>query len=472
MNVLPKHQRYKTPYRRFDLYWGLGVEHETYLLTSQTRTITTFDGKMKPERYSVNYYAVYQPDTLKEALADVIQKSGGSLTVPVLMNGHSWTHCDISGEHKTTYEKVPQLNPRFRGETFFEWACQNSPWIRENYDQTFVWDGDTIEFITQNFYNATVESVYQELLRIEKEFLRAVQSLPAEGLLADYGPLRIAAPRNEPWAVHLTNPRNISMFNNGTLHLNVTLPTRLGWNRRPLFWREFVEKHRILARCIQWMEPLWVAIYGSGDPFALHAPHFAEKFAAGSQRLAVSRYIGLGTFDTDKMPTGKILQVNRTEAGPFPWYDRLYDRTAYKTLDVIGLDLNFNKHWAHGLEIRLFDQMPFSRLRQILDQVVLLMDVALAIHSESRPMPDPRKDLHWQKMATESLYEGSTWKVEPEQIHALARAFGIVCDKKEPLYVEEVLQWLQDSLAFRRGWCWNHIAQKSAGLSTNCLVPW
>jgi hypothetical protein len=199
------------------------------------------------------------------------------------------------------------------------------------------------------------------------------------------------------------------------------------------------------------------------------APHYAEKFAAGSQRLAVSRYIGMGTYDTDTMPTGKILQVNRSELGPLQWYDRLYEKTAYLPLEVLGLDLNFNKHWAHGLEIRLFDQMPMSRLRQIMDHVVLLMDVALA---SKGPVADPRKDRQWQKMATESLYEGGMWRVAPEQIHALARAFGLVSDKKEPLPVEEVLQWLMASLAFQKGWCWNHIAKEKPTLPTNCLVPW
>ena len=57
---------------------------------------------------------------LKKALADVIMKNG-SLTVPVLMNCHSLTKCDLNGEHETTYERVPKPTPKFLGKTLFEW---------------------------------------------------------------------------------------------------------------------------------------------------------------------------------------------------------------------------------------------------------------------------------------------------------------------------------------------------------------
>lgn len=32
---------------------------------------------------------------------------------------------------------------------------------------------------------------------------------------------------NNPFAIYMTNINNISMFNNGTLHYNITLPTKL-----------------------------------------------------------------------------------------------------------------------------------------------------------------------------------------------------------------------------------------------------
>jgi hypothetical protein len=440
---LPKHRRYKQSYRRFDYYWGLGVEHETYFKTSQKKEIQSFDGILKPERYSVNYYAAYNPEALQAALAEVIKQNGGSLQIPVLANSHSFTHVDLYGAHKTTYERVPKPNPQYSGQSFFDWICEKSKWIKENFNQTFVWDGDTIELITQNFYKATVREVMTEIRHTASQIEYELKRLPKQGILVGYGPLQIATPVNEPWAFHLTNPRNVAMFNNGTLHINLTLPTRLGWNKQPLYWKSFVEKHRRLARLIQWLEPMFIAVYGSGDPLAA----VSERFARGSQRVAVSRYIGLGTFDTETMQTGKILQIPR---GDLPWYDWLYKRTDYVQLDKIGLDLNFNKHGAHGLELRFFDQMSYENLEEVMKLLVLVMDSSLKIQHVENPV----KNSVWKSAAGQALLEGAAWQMSVIQLEAVFQSFKIQdVIHKEPLYVTDALKLLHQHLESRRGEC-------------------
>jgi len=410
--------------------------------------VRTFEGALRPERYSVNYYAAYQPEALKAALADVLATAtadSSGLTVPVLMNSHSWTHCDVMGEHRTTYERQPKPNPKYAGKTLADWAAEHSDWLRDELGRAYMWDGDTVEFMTQDFYCATVERVLSELAEAEERFVLELGRLPRRGVLAAYGPFRLAAPENVPWATYLTAPRSVAMFNNGTIHVNVTLPTRLGWNRQPLWPRQFLEQHRALARLIQWLEPLWIAVYGSGDPFAVAgvAPRVADRFAAGSQRLAVSRYIGVGTFDTEAMPTGKILQIPRGDAGPLPWYDWLATRaTGYAPLDVIGLDLNYSKHWAHGLELRFFDQMPAAALREVLEGVVVLCDVARARLMRGRcAVPDPRRSRVWQEAAGLALWEGAGWSVAPEFLNTLLEGAGARASAglKEPLGAREAL---------------------------------
>lgn len=454
---LPKHARYGAVYRRFGYYWGLGVEHETYIATSQTRTIRSFDAAaLKPERYSVNYYAAYKSAPLQEALQRVLADASGSLIVPVLMNSHSFLNCDVYGEHRTTYERLPKPNSRFAGQTLGNWSQSYSAWLRDEYDRSYVWDGDTVEFITQGFYRATVAGVMAELRATEERFVAELARLPRTGVLAAYAPLRLSAPANPGWATYLTNPRAVSMFNNGTFHVNVTLPTRLGWNRRPWSFSDFTEKHRRLARLVQWLEPLWIAVYGSGDPFASDVDvSGGTAFAAGSQRLAVSRYIGVGTFDTVAMPRGKILQVQRSAAGPLPWYDWLHARTAYAPLDVIGLDINFNKHWSHGLELRFFDQMPLADLETVIRQVIVLMDVALVGHD----VPDPRRDVQWQRAAGSALLEGPAFLLQPEQMGAICTSLGIAAEAKEPMSPADALSWLfEHGLVGMRGQCWRTMA--------------
>lgn len=449
---LPKHQRYASAYNRYGFFWGLGIEHETYLATSQTRTITSFEGQMKPERYCVSYYDAYKAEPLQTMLQHVIDLSA-SLTVPILLNSHSFTKCDVSGEHATVYSKTTQPNPAFSGTSLFEYLCQYSPWLEKELEASYMWDGDTIEFMTQQFYRATVGDVIAELQETERRFEQEIARSPAAGVLQSHGPLRIVAPLNPPWATYFTNPSNVSMFNNGTIHINVTLPTQLGFNKRPLWSTHFVEQHRRLARLIQWLEPLWIARYGSPDPFS----DYSDRYAAGSQRLAVSRYIGMGTFDTELMPRGKILQIARSELS-LSWYDRLYAATDYTQRSDIGMDINFNKHWSHGLELRFFDQMPLPDLQTVMEQLVILMDITYA----SRGLiPNPRNSVTWQEAAYEALHHGSRWLVTPSQLAAFAGALGILEDCKEPLSPGEALQWIFDHLERRKAFCWDRMVNEN-----------
>lgn len=455
---LPKHSRYQNAYHRFDFYWGLGIEHETYIMSGVSHDISGFTKEiMKPERYSVSYYNNYRQEALMTALRATLQANNGLLRVPVLMNNHSLVDCDLSGEHRTTYEREPKPNPRYAGYSVYDYLCHHSPWLREQKERAFTWDGDTVEFMTQNFYRATVNSVMAELNYIEWRFIAELNRVPATGILETHAPFSLASPRNEPFATYMTNPRAVSMFNNGTFHVNATLPTRLGFDRRPLHWTDFVEKHRRLARLVQWLEPLWIAVYGSGDPLATVADGFAE----GSQRLAVSRYIGVGTFDTNAMPTGKILQVVRP--ADLPWYD--VSGSAYAPLDVIGLDINFNKHWAHGLELRIFDQMPMAALREVLESVVLLMDIALAVDT----VVDPRVQAVWQSAARSAIFDGERWIVEPEQWATFCRVFGILVEPPPSYEPATVLKALVTAVkAQRAGLCWSLMVEGRQPSETLC----
>jgi hypothetical protein len=445
---LPKHTKYKSFYKRGDFFWGLGVEHETYIQTSQEKVFTSFSNCMEPERYSVSYYNSYKKDTLSSVLQSVIDAAGGKLKVPVLMNGHSFTHADKYNSHLTTYEKDPKPNPKAEQKSLFAWASSYSKWFSRAYEHVFMWDGDTIEFMTQKFYKARVKDVLKELKDGHSHFIKELNALPKQGLLLAYSPFSLAFPTNHPFASYLTNSKHISMFNNGTIHINITLPTKLSYFKRqkPKYWDVFEENHRRLARLIQWMEPLWISVYGSPDPLAFVRSEFASP---ASQRVAVSRYIGLGTYDTETMPRGKILQIPK---GNLPWYTNLHEKTQYVQLNEIGLDLNFYKHGAHGLELRFFDQMPYLSLEEILHQLVALADLV-----PNGPVEDPRNNKVWKKSAEQSLLEGPSWNLSQDQILTFCSAFQIkTTPPTSPLTPDILLHWIYSQLP-KDGFCWKHM---------------
>ena len=86
-------------------------------------------------------------------------------------------------------------------------------------------------------------------------------------------------------------------------------------------------------RIIQVMEPFFIAKYGSGDILSL-SEKYRKRYPRGSQRVAASRYIGGGTFDTNNIQTGKLLQSDRKsyERG---WYNELYNQINYKKNDRV-----------------------------------------------------------------------------------------------------------------------------------------
>lgn len=71
-------------------------------------------------------------------------------------------------------------NPKYCGETLFE-SLRNSlnkdvqTFFDENYGRSFCFDGDTIEFVTQNFYCTTVDECIEEFVTFKEKFLQMLE---------------------------------------------------------------------------------------------------------------------------------------------------------------------------------------------------------------------------------------------------------------------------------------------------------
>jgi hypothetical protein len=473
---LVKHMRYKSMYKQNELYWGLGIEEETYL--QFTKPIYVASPILKTchaaERYSVKYYSTFYP-TYKDDFAAYFTQDFYPL--PYFVNSHVFTRMDTSGNHMTTYEKAPKPNPKFNGKTFFDLleahvptgstgsldclSCLRSPSTKrfiDIFNETCIFDGDTIEFMTQNFYKSNVRSVIKELTTAKAEFLDSINSyLIATNTHRDKG-LLMYPPVNPGFAIFYSNPKNVTMFNNGTYHINITLPTLLGKrdaNGTPVIvdLKKFRETHRKFIRLIQWMEPFMIAVFGTKDPLSEVNP----KYSKGSQRCAVSRYIGIGTYDTQAMPTGKIVTVPvediRGSQTDFWWYKVYHANSAYVPLNELGMDICYRKHYNHGVEIRFLDWFPEERLKGLIEFYLCLADASL--HGA---MPaEPVMSKAWNDFVVSVLNEGLAAIVPADMIIALSKLFGEWCltDFPPPQTVKEVYEALAKNLGkmFKDGIC-------------------
>jgi hypothetical protein len=449
MRNLDKHAHYRDSYQPNDTYWGIGIEHETYLETNKLKQVTPKDLKehKEPERYSVRYYDVYTTELWEKTIDDMSPQ--GTLLLPILVNSHTFQHADLAGEHPHTADRIPRPNPKYQGTPLLEWMKEQNPDVfRDEYDKSYTLDGDSIEFKTQHFYKATVKQVLQELAATEKEFMRALNSLPREGILKLYAPLHIPQ-QNYPFASYITNLKHNAMFHNGTIHINLTLPTKLDAYGQIENKSLFVERHRKLARAIQWLSPLLVAVYGTPDPLS-ESRQYGAHYAAGSQRVAVSRFTGLGTYDTDQMEEGIILTKKREHLSHINWYESFHRAANYVFFDHLGMDLNFHKYDGHGLELRFLEAMPPAHLEEILTFLPYLAEFAW-----NTSPPNPKKSPIWHILAEQSVHLGKGYRMDVSVQYELFGVFGVEYLSKEPLLVEEVWRILKGSVMrrYREGPC-------------------
>ena len=429
-----KHKKYFSSYKPNELFWGIGIENETYLEIPNEEKV---DGSFllnnhKRERYSVDYYTGYVDSYFLRSLKTIINEND-KYHLPILINSHSLTKCDLSGNHMTLYKKNTPPNPLFNGKTVFDYMKETDSYFRDEFENTYCFDGDTVEFMTLDYYKTTTNKVIDELLHEKKRFLRHLNKIPTLNTV-------IYPKKNYGFARFKTNPNNLAIFNNGTYHLNFTLPTMLNDKAEIKDRKKFIQEHKKGIVMIQIFEPFFIALYGSPDPLA-QSSTYKYRFPKGSQRVAASRYIGGGTYDTYRMTTGKLLQEDTktvmNDKPKFFWYKKLYEQIHYKMNDKIGFDINFNKFLNHGIEIRFLEWFDESLLPGILEAFVYILDHSLSL----LPIQTPIKSPLWNNMMYRAVLEGSNFTLTIKEMIYLEQALNIKI-KLKSLKVDVVFHYI------------------------------
>lgn len=445
-----KHKKYESYYKPNEIFFGFGIESEYYLEFDNEIEFDRlkFIKNHNKERYSIDYYSNYKTDI--SPFFERVQYTG---KLPLLFNAHSMTLTDKYNQSRTKYTTHNERNELFNGETLWDFCKKKNEYFSSNFDKTFTFDGDTIEIMTLNFYNKSIKDILEEHATTRKNIIDNLNKVFIKNnIFQEYGRIDFMK-KNHPFAVHLTNINNVAMFNNGTIHINITLPTKLDNNSKIQNKLDFIEKHKNFIRLVQYLEPILLCIYGTRDPLS----EYDCAFSSSSQRCAISRYIGIGTYDTNYMKTGKILQesvnniiVAKEEWG---WYNQYYRTCGYNQLDKLGMDINFNKHYNHGVEIRFFDFIPHEKYEELCKFIQWL-----TLISSKQFLDNPIYSRDWNDMVICSLIEGPRWELNKTHKRIYENIFGrinstnvcdIYCelyrkiDSKEPEIIVEGIQKLK-----------------------------
>jgi len=212
--------------------------------------------------------------------------------VSQMMNSHSLEKLDIHFQHKTNQsESLPIDNPDYAGKSILELFLEKQPYQiqsmltqKNNPMGSIIFDGDTIEFVTKYYENRTIQESFNELKASKKIFLDKLnESKILPGLLT-YPQYNIGI------NMFMSNQKKLVLFNNGTFHFHITLPT-LAEDSRIVDYAAFDQVHHKAIYLLQWFEPLFIATLGSPDIMSVISDKFEmeEKFAGGSMRNAMSR---------------------------------------------------------------------------------------------------------------------------------------------------------------------------------------
>lgn len=416
-------------------YWGIGLENETYMQFEEPLIVSGefIQEKIGFEKYSIDYRKCYKPESLAPMLKKAFNLTE-NYKVSRMMNSHSLEKLDINYQHKTLspVKKVidteagetiaePIANPQYLGKSIMELFLEDQPYniqsmiTQRNKTMGSVhFDGDSIEFVTKYFENRTITDSCKELKATKKLFLDKInESSVLNGKLnfPDY---------NNGLNMFMTNQENLVLFNNGTYHFHITLPS-LTEDSRIVDYNAFEKTHANAIYLLQWFEPFFISTLGSPDIMGVISDKYSldKKFTLGSMRNAMSRYIGVGTYNKS-MPKGKILTykvdnfrklLKFTKEENIWWRDQIEADMEYEMLSEVGLDFNQEKMYQSGFEFRSFDEFPAEYLNDVLFSIILICE-----HSLNLPDVQWGHDSKaWNNLVFKTLKMGYATEINEEE---------------------------------------------------------
>jgi hypothetical protein len=85
------------------------------------------------------------------------------------------------------------------------------------------------------------------------------------------------------------------------------------------------------------------------------------------------------------------------------------------------MDVNYRKHYLHGIELRLFDWFPEERLQELINLLIRVAEVSL-LHGA---IPEPATNKWWNEFVVRVLRKGKSMIFKEKEIAILEYLFKI-----------------------------------------------
>ena len=427
---------------KLDIKWGVGLEHEMQI----------FHKSDEYKNYMNNKSSIDYGDILFDA-----QESTCYLT------NHE-DICCFKRETCSTKSKNKVLSAdELKWIKTIPWeltgrqskACSKGPWILERVPVLMP------ELVTGNHKNRTLASIVDELSDMQTHFLKLQMKNPyTRQKIKKYGKL-ITHPCGTLDTIkipdHPTTDSDEYKFTNkpmkdylGSYHITMTLP-----HHPNISVKKFVKLHQDFAQSLQWLEPLLLTSYFTGDPESVGS---MNKKIKGSFRIMATGWGNLGGSDVRKFGTegvsrGANIEVNWRDKVKFA-NSKILDTCAREVAPVYpkaksihaGDFRTFSFDFSgkcegkdcpkvdggkmapsNGVEIRIFDHFDISYLYSLFHIMILVAENA----KRHNPTDYVYKNKHWINALDMIMTHGWNALLDNQFINLLRKNLGLEINTKD-----------------------------------------
>ena len=436
-----------------DWKWGLGIEHEVSLVHDTSYLY------IRGEDLADHYKNILRPAFNKENekyFKSLSIKKGDAFPVFVMFNlGPSFRELKDNKKLRKLH-KSQQVMLDFNE---FSTGCKSWETDFDNPGSYCM-----LEFVTRQFKNVTIKQAVNELEKVESDVLEMIRGTKycnkTEALL---GTIQYPLRSMSRFVTYEFNGRLEYVARNyfGSYHMNLTLP-----HHKDTSAETFDEEHLQFARLLQWITPLFIALYGGGD-----SASFMDDgdYSEGSYRALTNEHARPGAAPLRKtIPSNRWLSGKRSEwlaeiHSELDGYTKLSedcDSPYSKKPGRCGTDFRRDKEKHQppdrrfGFEFRIFDNIPSHYLPDLIMTILYLADHTYRhFLNKGKQVPQATKNNVWVNFMKNAAKNGWNTALSEEYDRLLRNILKInvkPTSYQTRLYYVDILGWLEKKY-YKRG---------------------